>query len=87
MEPARTGPVDRGRRDLLSDPGTLDIIRDGERRDLLCDPGRLDLVHDPGAHESFVLGVSLTGRLPDEIVLALETGRSGAFALRPAPRE
>ena len=71
---------DRGRMDILSDPGALDLICDGEWRDMFRDPGAQDLVRDRRARESFRLEVLLSGHLPEEICLAISSGLSGGFA-------
>ncbi len=72
---------DRGNRDILSDPGALDLICDGEWRDIFRDPGVQDVVRDRRARESFRLEASLAGRLPDEVCHAVCSGLSGGFAV------
>jgi hypothetical protein len=82
MEQFRPRPGDRGRRDLLTDPGSRDLVEDGECRDLFRDPGEQDLLRDRGTRDSFRLEAWLNGRIPDERILQRVSLKSGAFAVR-----
>lgn len=72
---------ERGALDLRFDLGARDLQEDGGRRDLRKDLGMQDRLRDLGARESFRLGAALTGQLPDEIQLAISSGRSSGFTV------
>lgn len=79
MEQIRRRPAERGREDLLSDPGARDLQRDGGRRDLLREPGQQDLARDRGTQDSVHLEAWLTDRIPNETVVVRISSRSGAY--------
>lgn len=82
MEQFRPRPADRGREDLISDPGARDLQRDGGRRDFIREPGQQDLVRDRGKRDLDQLEAWLTDRLPYEVTLSRTSARSGAFSTR-----
>ena len=82
MEPIRNRPADRGREDLVTDPGARDLQRDGGRRDFIQEPGQQDLARDRGMQDLVHLEAWLTDRFPDQIALARVSPRSGAYAGR-----
>jgi len=81
MDGPRPRDQDRGRVDLLTDPGVRDLLEDAEERDLSRDPGLQDLVRDLGICDALRLGVLPTERLPNEARLAISSARSGGFVV------
>jgi hypothetical protein len=79
MDEGDPGPVDRGKLDLLSDPGHRDLLEDGERRDLFRDLGEQDLARDRGVQDTVHLGAAWGGLIPEEVVLEHLSARSAGI--------
>lgn len=71
---------DQGSRDLLGEPGTLDLLDDGQCRDLRQDLGVLDLLADQGTRDAIHLGAPLIGPLGQDLPVAIPLTRSGGVA-------
>jgi len=65
--------------DLLTDPGTRDLLEDADERDLEGDPGIQDMLRDLGIRERLSLGVLPTEQMSAEGRVGISSARSGGF--------